>query len=254
MASASAVAGPSTTQSSTSTGSTAAALTEGDKARTPTAPLGRRAKLTHDALMAASRKVTKSLTDKAMLECFPELAQAYERAYNNNDDDNNNNRDARQQLDATLSKLKQEFLKDFDERIPILWQDTCQRYQFVERANELDRIVDIAKQSKVRGDEPKNMFFYGADGTITIPSATIPVLRDATEQLKAKRVELENQNKATFEQILQDQAIIERTEQQLKDMVADFKNAMETLRSIDSNELSKLQEQLLQSVTAEEVP
>ncbi|KAM0790987.1 hypothetical protein ACM66B_004287 [Microbotryomycetes sp. NB124-2] len=215
-------------------------------------PLGRRAKLTQDALMAASRKVTKTLTDKAMIECFPELERAYETAYAANERDDPAM--AKQQFKTSLNTLKQQFVKDFDERIPVLWAQTCKRYEFIERANQLDKIVEEAKQAKARGDEPRNTFFYGADGTITIPSATIPVLRQATEELKAKRLALAEQNRATFEQILQHQTTVDRTEKQLRDMAQDFKKAMETLKAIDSQDLTKLQDQLLQSLTADEIP
>lgn len=42
---------------------------------------GRRAKLTEETLMAASRKVMKVLTDKSMLQCFPEFEKVFEDAY-----------------------------------------------------------------------------------------------------------------------------------------------------------------------------
>ncbi|KAK4048112.1 hypothetical protein OIV83_004982 [Microbotryomycetes sp. JL201] len=201
---------------------------------TPLAPLGKRAEITQDALMRASSKVTKTLTDKAMLECFPELDQAYQRAYDNDP------ALAKQHLTATLTNLKQQFVKDFDERIPVLWAQTCKKYEFIERANQLDKVVEEAKQAKARGDEPRNMFFYGADGSISIPSATVPVLRQATEDLKAKRIA--------------HQATVDRTETQLREMAQDFVKAMETLKAIDSRELTSLQDQLLQSLKAEEIP
>ena len=46
----------------------------------PPAP-GKRAQVTRSVLLAASDKVAKSLTDKAMRECFPELERAYKDAF-----------------------------------------------------------------------------------------------------------------------------------------------------------------------------
>lgn len=42
------------------------------------------------------------------------------------------------------------------------WEETCRKYSFVERANELDKVVDEAKRAMARGDEPRNLYQWVA--------------------------------------------------------------------------------------------
>lgn len=90
---------------------------------------GKRAQVTRSVLLAASDKVAKSLTDKAMRECFPELERAYKDAFalagaaaegaSGGETDAYNEAKAKARFEETLKGLRETFLKEFKERVPV---------------------------------------------------------------------------------------------------------------------------------------
>ncbi|GAA5873791.1 hypothetical protein JCM3774_000683, partial [Rhodotorula dairenensis] len=143
--------------------------------------LGRRAKLTQDALFVASNKVIKVLDDKAMRQCFPpEWDQRYP---------------------DLIPGLREIVVSTYKEGVPLAWNDLAQSADFIAKANELDRLLDEAKQRQARSEPPKNAYELGLDATVTTPSATTPRLESAISLLRQKRLALADQNRATYERI-----------------------------------------------------
>ncbi|ORY41756.1 hypothetical protein BCR35DRAFT_311333 [Leucosporidium creatinivorum] len=211
-------------------------------ASAPSVPPGRRAKLTEEALLAASRKVIKVLTTQSMRQSFSEIAAVFE------DPSVYGPEEGKQQFEVLMEGLKEIVVGHYGKGIPLAWADMCERYSFIERANELDLVVEKAKQAKKEGAAPRNLYQLGADGQITIPNSTIPVLRTAASELREKRLALAEQNTATYDRISKSQATVTRMEGQLKDILDDFAKAMDILKSVDDQAIAELQDQLLEAV------
>ncbi|KAK4697142.1 hypothetical protein P7C70_g8259, partial [Phenoliferia sp. Uapishka_3] len=166
-------------------------------------------------------------------------------------------------------------------------QMSMETYNFVEKANELDKVVEDAVKRRASGEPPRMLYLYalafhlfeakerrlmchsvdrkGADASITVPNATVPVLRAATLELRTKRLELEARNKATFEALAQDTAIHERTERQIREILDDFKRvglihlspwihllilsrptqSLKELESVDADSMAQLRERMV---------
>ncbi|GAA6063575.1 hypothetical protein JCM10212_003154 [Sporobolomyces blumeae] len=185
---------------------------------------GRRAKLARDALLAASRKTIKVLDDKAMAQCFPEYAQTEQRL---------------------LAGLKEMVTNAFNEAIPVAWSDLVKSANFIEKANELDAIIADAEARKKRNEQPQHHYAIGADGTFTIPSATVPILRSATEELKEKRLALADQNAEIYERVATLSTTTEASEAQVQQILDDFQKTLDNLNAVDEKRLLELRDKMV---------
>ncbi|KAI5476751.1 mind kinetochore complex component Nnf1 [Pseudohyphozyma bogoriensis] len=192
--------------------------------------VGRRAKLSQEALEAAASKVIKTLTDSRMAQCFPTYKDEYPEL---------------------MKALRTLVVNKFNEGIA--WEHVLKQSDFIEKANELDRIVGEAEASRKKGEAPKALYKTGADPTITVASATVPILRAATAELKAKRLALEAKNRATYEQIAKDQQEAARREEAIKDILEQFQVAMRTLEEIDKGDTEDLQAKLVAVLPQEQL-
>ncbi|POY75868.1 hypothetical protein BMF94_0950 [Rhodotorula taiwanensis] len=191
-------------------------------------PLGRRAKLTQDALFAASNKVIKVLDDKAMRQCFP-------RTWN-------------EQYPDLIPGLKALVVATYTEGVPLAWNDLAQSADFIAKANELDRLLEDAKARKARGEAPRNAYEIGLDATVTTPSATAPRLRSAIEELREKRRALSEQNAATYERIASLSQTATSLERQNDEILTHFTQSVAALKEIDEESLVALQDELVKVV------
>ncbi|GAA5886356.1 hypothetical protein JCM6882_001615 [Rhodosporidiobolus microsporus] len=190
--------------------------------------LGRRAKITQDALLAASNKVIKVLDDKAMRQCFPpRWADEYP---------------------DLIPGLKDMVVSTYTAGVPLAWDDLARSANFVEKANELDEIIADAQARKDAGEAPRDLYSLGTDGTVTIPSSTVPELRNSLSRLRAKRQALAEKNALTYARIA---ALSDRTQQQEETneaILAQFAASVKALDEIDQTALLQLQDQLVKVV------
>ncbi|GAA5874126.1 hypothetical protein JCM1840_000358 [Sporobolomyces johnsonii] len=193
----------------------------------PVPQLGRRAKLTQDALLAASNKVIKVLDEKAMAQCFPTYADKEQRL---------------------LVGLREMVVNAFNEAVPLAWSDMVRNANFIEKANELDSIVADAEARRKRNEDPRNLFATGANGSITIPNATVPILRSATAELREKRKALAEKNAATYDRIAQLSTTTTSSEAQIQQIVQDFEKTIQVLETVDQKALEGLQDELVKVV------
>ncbi|KAG0660401.1 hypothetical protein C6P46_004581 [Rhodotorula mucilaginosa] len=178
-------------------------------AATATTPLGRRAKLTQDALFVASNKVIKVLDDKAMRQCFPP--------------------DWDEQYPDLIPGLREMVVATYKEGIPLAWNDLAQSADFVSKANELDRI--------------------GLDATVTTPSATTPRVQNAITLLRQKRLALAEQNQSTYERIATLSRTVASVERQNDEILKHFTQSVAALREVDNDSsLAALQDELVKVV------
>ncbi|BGP19422.1 hypothetical protein JCM10213_000659 [Rhodosporidiobolus nylandii] len=190
--------------------------------------LGRRAKLTRDALLVASNKVARVLDDKAMRQCFPQRWA--------------------DEFPDLIPGLKEMVLSTYSAGVPLAWDDLTRSANFVDKANELDRLLADAQARKEAGEEPKEAYKLGTDGTITIPSLTVPPLRSSISSLRAKREALAAKNAATYARI---SALSERAtnqEQQNEAILAQFAASVKSLEEIDQQAIAELQDELVKVV------
>ncbi|GAA5995548.1 uncharacterized protein JCM10292_005242 [Rhodotorula paludigena] len=194
----------------------------------PQPALGRRAKVTQDALVAASNKVIGVLDDKAVRQCFP---QKWADDYPD-----------------LVPGLRQMVVDTYNAGVPLAWDDLVRSHRFIEKANELDQLLEDAKGRKERGEPPKNLYQTGLDGTITIPSATVPVLRTAIEELREKRKALAARNDATFERVASLSRSTNSLEAQNEAILTHFAASMQALKEIDEKAVLELQDELVRIV------
>ncbi|GAA5832011.1 hypothetical protein JCM11251_002784 [Rhodosporidiobolus azoricus] len=191
-------------------------------------PLGRRARITHDALLAASNKVIKVLDDKAMRQCFPpRWAEEYP---------------------DLIPGLKDMVISTYTAGVPLAWDDLTRSADFVRKANELDEIIADAQARKDKGEVPRELYRLGTDGTVTIPSSTVPQLRNNISRLRAKRQALQEKNALTYQRI---SALSDRTRHQAETneaILSQFAASVKALDQVDQSELLKLQDHLVQVV------
>ncbi|GAA5968393.1 hypothetical protein JCM11641_007621 [Rhodosporidiobolus odoratus] len=194
----------------------------------PQPELGRRAKLTREALLVASGKVIKVLDDTAMRQCFPaKWADEYQEL---------------------IPGLQEMVVSTYKAGVPLAWDDLARSANFVEKANELDQLVAEAQARKDAGEEPRGVYGLGADGTVTVPSATIPALRGAMAEIRAKREALAAKNAATYKRIA---TLAEQTasqEQQNEAILAQFASSVQALSDIDERAVQQLQDELVKVV------
>ncbi|SCZ97255.1 BZ3500_MvSof-1268-A1-R1_Chr4-2g07091 [Microbotryum saponariae] len=205
----------------------------------------RRVAITEQGLQKAAESVLKVLTHESMVQCFPEFLPVFVKTYGEEE--------GQVQFDRLVESLKEVLVEHYREGIPLAWTDMCERFDWIARANALDEIVERARQEKAQGRTPRNLYVKGTDGRLTIPSATVPVLKDATASLRARRVALEEKNQATYERIVQNQVVADRTEKQIKEIVEDFQRAVKMLSTVDMNELTELQKQVVQALPADAI-
>ncbi|SCV69189.1 BQ2448_2209 [Microbotryum intermedium] len=205
----------------------------------------RRVAITEQGLQKAAESVLKVLTHESMVQCFPEFLPVFINTYGEEE--------GRVQFDRLVDSLKEVLVEHYREGIPLAWADMCERFDWIARANALDEIVERARQEKEQGQPLRNLYAKGTNGRLTIPSATVPVLKDATASLKARRLALETKNKATYERIVQDQMVGDRTEKQIKEIVEDFRKAVKMLSTVDMNKLTELQNQVVQALPADAI-
>ncbi|GAA5964295.1 hypothetical protein JCM8115_006059 [Rhodotorula mucilaginosa] len=198
-------------------------------AATATTPLGRRAKLTQDALFVASNKVIKVLDDKAMRQCFPP--------------------DWDEQYPDLIPGLREMVVATYKEGIPLAWNDLAQSADFVSKANELDRLLEEAKQRQARGEPPRNAYEIGLDATVTTPSATTPRVQNAITLLRQKRLALAEQNQSTYERIATLSRTVASVERQNDEILKHFTQSVAALREVDNDSsLAALQDELVKVV------
>ncbi|GAA5929851.1 hypothetical protein JCM1841_000506 [Sporobolomyces salmonicolor] len=193
----------------------------------PVPQLGRRAKLTQDALLAASNKVIKVLDEKAMAQCFPTYADKEQRL---------------------LVGLREMVVNAFNEAVPLAWSDMVRNANFIEKANTLDIIVADAEARRKRNEDPRNLFATGANGSVTIPNATVPILRNATAELREKRIALAEKNAATYERIARLCTATTSSEAQIQQILQDFQTTIQALETIDQKALEEMQDELVKVV------
>ncbi|GAA5900331.1 hypothetical protein JCM8208_005327 [Rhodotorula glutinis] len=191
----------------------------------PAVKLGRRAQLTQDVLLAASSRVINVLDDKAMRQCFPQRwADDYPHL---------------------VPGLRQLVVDTYTQGVPLAWNDLARAHDFVPKANQLDLLLADAQQRKDRGDPPRDLYQKGLDGALTVPSATVPVLRTATDDLRAKREALAARNAATYARLEALSTSATALEQQNAAILEHFAASLEALDNIDERELRALQDQLV---------
>ncbi|GAA6013280.1 hypothetical protein JCM10207_000841 [Rhodosporidiobolus poonsookiae] len=194
----------------------------------PLPHLGRRAKLTHDALLVASNKVIKVLDDKAMRQCFP---QRWADEYPD-----------------LIPGLKDMVVSTYSAGVPLAWDDLAQSADFIAKANALDSILADAQARKDRGEAPRELHRLGTDGTVTTPSATVPVLRSAIADLRTKREALAQKNTASYARLA---ALADRTtaqDAQNAAILSQFAETIKALEAIDQTAMLQLQDELVKVV------
>ncbi|GAA6036314.1 hypothetical protein JCM8097_001658 [Rhodosporidiobolus ruineniae] len=195
----------------------------------PPAPtLGKRAQVTHHALLTASNKVIHTLDEKAMLECFPQ------RWADNYPD--------------LIPGLRDLVVEKYSQGVQLAWDDLVRDAQFIEKANELDDIIADARRRKEAGEEPRELYRLGTDPTVTVPSATVPSLRLATSDLRAKREALAAKNQATYARIAALSTSAAQQEEQNEAILAQFAATVKALGNVDQSALEELQAELVKVV------
>ncbi|GAA5870490.1 hypothetical protein JCM8547_004045 [Rhodosporidiobolus lusitaniae] len=189
---------------------------------------GRRAEMTKKALLLASTRVINTLDEKAMLQCFP---QRWADEYPD--------------LIPGLSDMVR---STYNEGVPLAWDDLCRSARFVEKANELDEIVEEAKRRKEAGEEPREVYKISTDGTITYPSLTVPRLRTRTDEIRSKREALASKNATTFTRISQLSQRAATQEAQNEAILESFSASVKALSKIDQSALQQLQDELVKVV------
>ncbi|BGP27082.1 hypothetical protein JCM10295v2_006044 [Rhodotorula toruloides] len=212
--------------------------------------MGRRAKLTQDALVVASSKVIKTLDDKAMRQCFP---QRWADEYPD-----------------LVPGLRDMVVSTYNDGVPLAWNDLVRQAGFVEKANELDRLIVEAQARKDAGGEPRNLYEMGLDGTITVPSSTVPVLRTSISSLRQKRqavrpslpsfvllslaadedesTQLAEENAQAYARIAALSQTVSAREKQNDEILTQFAESVQALKKIDEGGLTALQDELVRVV------
>ncbi|KAM0755979.1 hypothetical protein T439DRAFT_344911 [Meredithblackwellia eburnea MCA 4105] len=189
--------------------------------------LGLRAKNATEILEAAAERVIQSLTEKKFGQSFPDYQEQYPEL-----------------MKALKARVEQIYRIGIKEAIKI----SMAKFEFVEKANELDRILKEARERKERGEKPGEWYLKGADATITIPSTTVPLLRAASAELRERRLALEKKNRATYDEIARNQQACERTEAQIREILDEFKKSITILESVDPSTANELQRRLVEAL------
>ncbi|GAA5850623.1 hypothetical protein JCM5353_003964 [Sporobolomyces roseus] len=183
-----------------------------------------RAVLTERALKAASGTVIRVLNDKTMKQCFPTY------------DDN------------LLQSLQQIVVGRYNLLMAPAWEDYARHFDFANKSNEFASIMDDAEERRARKEPPNNNHLIAADGNITIPSSTVPILRSATEELREKRLALAEQNAQTYQRIAQLSTSTTSSEQQIQKILDDFQKVLENVEAVDNKSLFELRDRMIKIV------
>ncbi|GAA5983634.1 hypothetical protein JCM5350_004893 [Sporobolomyces pararoseus] len=186
--------------------------------------ISKRANVTRQALDLACEKVVKVLNDKAMKQCFPKYQ------------------------DDFLKNLQTAFVKQFSDAIPPAWEDHTKEFDFLNKVEQFDEICGKATERKKAGQPPTNTYAIAGDGTITIPSATVPILKTATEELRQKRLALAEENARTYQRISETSISTNNSEEQIQKILGDFQKVLEDVKSVDEKQISELQEKMLKII------
>ncbi|GAA5835796.1 hypothetical protein JCM3766R1_005849 [Sporobolomyces carnicolor] len=190
----------------------------------PQQQTGKRAKTTKQALDIASERVVAVLNDKAMKQCFPKYQ------------------------DEFLRNLQVAFVKQFKEAIPPAWEDHTKEFAFLDKLEQFDKICLEADERRKRHERPRNLYAIAGDGSITIPSATAPILASATEELRQKRLALAEENDKTYTRIAQVSKATDTSEEQVQKILRDFQKVLDDVKSIDEEKVHDLQEKMLRII------
>lgn len=185
---------------------------------------GRRVQNNLEILEAASERVIQTLTDKRFAQCFPEYSDKFPEL---------------------MKAVKARVEHFYREGIKLAIEQSMQRYDFVDKTNELDRILADATERRERGEAPRMLFVKGTDARVTVPNATTPLLRAASAELKAKRLALNAMNEATYGEIVRNQVIYDRVERQVREIIDDFHKSVQAFEASDEAGLTSLQERIL---------
>ncbi|KAL7342142.1 hypothetical protein BJY59DRAFT_585657 [Rhodotorula toruloides] len=118
--------------------------------------------------------------------------------------------------------LRDMVVSTYNDGVPLAWNDLVRTAGFVEKANELDRLIAEAQARKDAGEEPRNLYQMGLDGTITVPSATVPVLQTSISSLRQKRQALANKNAETYARIAALSQAVSAQETQNEEILTQF--------------------------------
>ncbi|GAA5879999.1 hypothetical protein JCM16303_004431 [Sporobolomyces ruberrimus] len=190
----------------------------------PTPKLGKRNKLTGEALGFASDKVIRVLNDKTMRQCFPKYG------------------------DDLLQTMRTKFVDNFEKSVPHAWQDHTKDFDFLNKLDHFDAICQEAEQRKNRGETPKCHYAIAGDGSITIPSATVPILRTATEELRQKRLALAEENDSTYKGIADMSTTANNSEAQIQKILEDFQKVLADVEAVDEKQIAELRNKMLEIV------
>ncbi|GAA5900821.1 uncharacterized protein JCM6883_004667 [Sporobolomyces salmoneus] len=184
----------------------------------------KRAKTTRHALDITSQRVVAVLNDKAMKQCFPKYQ------------------------DEFLQNLQGAFVKQFKDAIPPAWEDHTKEFDFLNKLEQFDKICLQAEERRKRREQPSNSYAIAGDGSITIPSATVPILRSATEELRHKRLALAEENAQSYQRISEMSTATNTSEEQIQKILGDFKKVLEDVKKVDEKQINELQEKMLQII------
>ncbi|GAA6014759.1 hypothetical protein JCM11491_001969 [Sporobolomyces phaffii] len=186
--------------------------------------LDRRDKQTQQALAAASRRVMTVLNEKTMKQCFPKYD------------------------DEFIKGLQTAFTDKFIEAIPPAWQDHTKEFDVTTKLEQFEAVCLAAEQRRQQGEPPTNHYEIAGDGSITIPSATVPMLKSATEELRQKRLALAAGNAERYKRIAEASTSTTTSETQIQKILSDFRKVLEDVKSVDEKEINDLQEKMLKIV------
>ncbi|GAA5943820.1 uncharacterized protein JCM15063_006508 [Sporobolomyces koalae] len=189
-----------------------------------TVKLGKRAQTTERALQLACAKVIGVLNDKTMKQCFPKYQ------------------------DEFLQNLQKIVVDKFNVSVPHAWEDHAKEFDFLRKLDEFDVICMEAEQRRNRKETPQNHYAIGGDGSITIPSATVPILRTATEELREKRQALEEENAKTYERISAMSSSTRTSEAQIQKILGDFEQVLSNTAAVDTTRLTELRNEMVRVV------
>ncbi|PRQ72054.1 hypothetical protein AAT19DRAFT_9393 [Rhodotorula toruloides] len=197
--------------------------------------LGRRAKLTQDALVVASSKVIKTLDDKAMRQCFP---QRWADEYPD-----------------LVPGLRDMVVSTYNDGVPLAWNDLVRTAGFVEKANELDRLIAEAQARKDAGEEPRNLYQCAdvpltreEEGADQVDPRYLPVIQTSISSLRQKRQALANKNAETYARIASLSQTLSAQESQNEEILTQFTESVKALKEIDEEGLTALQDELVRVV------
>ncbi|KAL8292769.1 hypothetical protein RQP46_001381 [Phenoliferia psychrophenolica] len=193
-------------------------------------PPCRRVRNTVDMLEIVAERVVKGLSEKKFAQCFPLYQERYPEL-----------------MKALKARVEDIYREGVKKAIEI----SVNQFDFVERTNAFDAIVDRAEETKRLGAPPRMLFLKGADATITVPTVTVPELRAATALLREKRLEVERRNGETYAALARDQVVVDRTERQILEILDHFQQAIDVLESADDDRMRELQQRMVDAMPDE---